>query len=89
MPMIPNFIERTLFFDLDQGPAPMLDIWNAVAFRTVLAGVRLGIFETLAGEPLTSVMLAKQLNLNRRGTQILLETLQSVAPAKCGDHRHC
>lgn len=78
MPMIPNFIERTLFLSLNQGPAPMLDIWNAVAFRIILAGVHLGVFESLSGESMTAERLAKQLNLNQRGAGILLETLDSL-----------
>jgi hypothetical protein len=78
MPMIPNFIERTLFFDLNQGPAPMLDIWNAVAFRTVLTGIRLELFETLNGESMTAEMLANQFNLDQRGVLIFLETLKSL-----------
>jgi hypothetical protein len=30
MPMFPNFIERLLFLDLNQGPAPVLDIWKVI-----------------------------------------------------------
>lgn len=78
MPMIPNFIERFLFLNFNQGPAPMLDIWNAVAFRIVLAGINLGVFETLSNERMTSEMLAKTLSLDQRGTQILLEALHSL-----------
>jgi len=33
MPVVPNFVERTIFLSLNQGPGPVLDIWNAVAFR--------------------------------------------------------
>lgn len=78
MPLIPNFLERTLFFSLNQAPGPMLDIWSAVAFRAVLAGVRLGVFEALDGGALTAEMLASQLNLNEKGVHIVLETLRSL-----------
>jgi hypothetical protein len=78
MPMIPNLIERILFFELNQGPAPMLDIWNAVTFRIVLAGINLGIFETLSNESMTLEKLAKTINVDQRGLQILLETLHSL-----------
>ena len=37
MPTIPDLIERTLFFGLKQAPGPLLDIWSAIVFRTVLA----------------------------------------------------
>ena len=29
----------------------MLDIWSLIAFRTILAGIRLGVFENLHNEP--------------------------------------
>jgi hypothetical protein len=78
MPLIPNIIERTLFFELNQAPGPLLDIWSAVAFRAVLAGIRVGLFETLNEEIMSAEMLAKKLTLNEEGALILLETLRSL-----------
>jgi 2-polyprenyl-3-methyl-5-hydroxy-6-metoxy-1,4-benzoquinol methylase len=78
VPITPNFIERSLFFGLNQGPGPMMDIWNAVAFRAVLAGVRLNIFETLDRAELAPKTLANQLNLEENGVHILLRTLHSL-----------
>lgn len=78
MPITPNFLERSLFFGLNQGPGPMLDIWSAVAFRAVLAGVRLNIFETLDGVELAPRTIAKKLNMDENGVQILLRTLHSL-----------
>lgn len=78
MPITPNFLERSLFFGLNQGPGPMMDIWSAVAFRAVLAGIRLNIFETLDRGTLTTDTLAKQLNINKYGVHILLRTLHSL-----------
>ncbi len=61
MPVVPNWIERTIFLSLNQGPGPVLDIWNAVAFRAVLAAIRLDVFETLASGPLSVAELAQRL----------------------------
>lgn len=78
MPLIPNFIERTLFVGLNQAPAPLMDIWSAVAFRAGLAGVQLGLFEALEGNGMTAESLAGYLNLDQNGARILLETLDSL-----------
>ncbi len=75
MPIVPNLIERTIFLLLNQGPGPVLDIWNTVAFRTVLAAVRLDVFEALASGSLTSTQLAQRLNASERGVNRLLDAL--------------
>jgi SAM-dependent methyltransferase len=75
MPIVPNFIERTIFLSLNQGPGPVLDIWNAVAFRTVLAAIRLDVFEALAANPMSTAELAQCLNADARGVQRLLDAL--------------
>jgi len=59
MPLMPNFLERMLFFGLNQEPGPMLDIWSLIAFRTILAGIRLGVFENLDNEPKTQKVFAE------------------------------
>ncbi len=48
MPMTPNFIERTVFLTLNQGPGPMLDLWGGPAFWSVQAALKLDLFEALA-----------------------------------------
>ena len=45
MPLLPNSLERFLFFNLNLAPAPLFDLFSAAAFRAVLAG--------LEREPLT------------------------------------
>ena len=75
MPIVPNTLERLIFFGLNAGPGPLLDIFSAVAFRTVLAGVNLGVFDALHNGPLTSAELAHRIGLNERGAAVLLETL--------------
>src|SRR5512145_1642143 len=82
MPVVPNWIERTIFLSLNQGPGPVLDIWNAVAFRTVLAAIRLGVFEALASRPMNAAELAQGLNADARGVQRLIEALGPLGYVK-------
>ena len=35
MPIQLNALERTLFYSLNQAPAPIIDLWSAIAFRAV------------------------------------------------------
>jgi len=78
MPLTPNLFERTLFLTLNLGPAPVLDIWAAVAYRVVLAAVRLGVFEALAEGPLTAPALAARMRTETAATAMVLEALESV-----------
>ena len=78
MPIRPNALERALFFSLNLGPAPILDIWGGVAFRVVVAAVRLGIFEALADAPLTARTLADRIGTDPDGTSHLLQAIESL-----------
>lgn len=78
MPLTLNPLERLFIFTLNQGPAMMLDMYSGPATRTVLAGIRLNVFETLAEQPATAEDLARRLNLDARGAGILLETLAAL-----------
>ena len=73
MPIVPNLIERTMFLTLNQGPGPILDIWNAVAFRAVLAALRLELFEALDGAALTIAELARRIEADELGVRRLLD----------------
>jgi SAM-dependent methyltransferase len=78
MPLTPNLFERTLFLTLNLGPAPVLDIWAAVAYRVVLAAVRLGVFPALAERAQTPAALAQRLGTDPAATRMLLDALESV-----------
>lgn len=82
MPVVPNFVERTIFLSLNQGPGPVLDIWNAVAFRAVLAAIRLDVFEALATGPMSAAELAQRLNADARGVQRLIDALEPLGYVK-------
>ncbi len=88
MPIVPNVLERLIFFGLNAGPGPLLDIFGAVAFRTVLAGVNLGVFDALHAGPLTSADLAQRIGANERGITVLLDTLIPLGYVTKKGHRY-
>lgn len=88
MPIVPNLLERLLFITLNRAPAPVLDIWSAVGFRTVVAGVRLGIFDALAGGPLSAEELSQRIDANPRGTTMLLGALDGLGYVSQRDGRY-
>ena len=77
MPVLPGLVER-LALRLNRVPAPLIDVYAAVGFRILLAGVRLGVFEALSADPRSSRDLAVALGTDERGTALLLETLESL-----------
>lgn len=78
MPLAPNPIERLLFLTFNQAPGPALDLWSGPAWRTVLAGIRLNVFETLATQPASAGELVQRLHIDARGAGVLLETLAAL-----------
>lgn len=67
--------EARQFIGSDQAPAAHLDLLNAISFRSVAAGLRLGVFEALAAGPLTVAELAQRTGTDARGLRPLLDAL--------------
>ncbi len=88
MPIVPNWIERTIFLSSNRGPGPVLDIWNAVAFRAVLAAIRLDVFDTLASGPLTGRELSQRINADEQGVRRLLDALEPLGYLKRRGNRY-
>lgn len=84
MPITPNLIERSVFYTLNVAPAPMLDLFGAMAFRALTAAARLGVFEALADGPRTAVQLARRIEADELGTRVLLDALASVGYVRKG-----
>ncbi|MCA1553231.1 MAG: hypothetical protein LC737_02510, partial [Chloroflexi bacterium] len=82
MPLTLNPLEHLIFLTLNQGPAPILDMNGGIASRTVLAGIRLNVFETLAQQPATADALAHRLKIDPRGAGVLLGTLTALGYLK-------
>jgi SAM-dependent methyltransferase len=78
MPLIPNSLERFAFFNLNLAPAPLFDLFSAAAFRAVLAGLELGVFDTLDKAPATPAELAPKLAVDTRGLAVLLSALAKL-----------
>lgn len=78
MPLAPNLVERTVFLTLNQAPGPILDLWSGAAFHTVLAAIRLNLFETLQARPQTAEELAQQLQIDPQGARLLLAALAAL-----------
>ncbi|MEP7359870.1 MAG: methyltransferase dimerization domain-containing protein, partial [Anaerolineales bacterium] len=79
MPLLPNPLERFLFINLNLAPGPMLDLFSAAAFRAVLAGLELGVFDALAAAaPRTPDELALALAVDARGLAVLLGALAKL-----------
>ena len=83
-----NLIERmALRFNL--APIPVGEVMFAMAMaRSVMAGVRLGIFESLAEAPSEAEDLARRLDLDPHGTKLLLEALRSLGHVEVRDDRY-
>lgn len=88
MPIALNWLEHLLFRSLNQAPAPLLDIWSAVAFRVVLAAVRLQVFDALRQGPCSASELAHQRQLDAHGTAILLGALETLGYVHKQDNRY-
>lgn len=88
MPIVPNLIDRLIFFHLNQGPAPLLDLFGALAFRTVQAAVTLGLVDALSEGPLPPDELARRIGADVRGTTVLLEALEPLGYVSRTDGRY-
>jgi predicted O-methyltransferase YrrM len=78
MPIRPTFLENLLFLKLNQGPAPLFDLFGAGAFRAVAIGIKLGLFETIGSSALTLEEISSRLACNSRALGILIEFLCSL-----------
>jgi hypothetical protein len=61
MPVQPNLLERLLFFQLNQAPAPLLDLAGALAYQALAAAAQLDLFQVLGRGPMKPAELAAQL----------------------------
>ncbi|HET9528837.1 MAG TPA: class I SAM-dependent methyltransferase [Blastocatellia bacterium] len=70
-----NLFERLALWS-GKVPVPVIDaVLSITKARTIMAGVRLGIFEALRNEPLGSAEIAERCGLDAECTELLLRTL--------------
>lgn len=67
-----------------QFPTPMLEAYGAAFSRALMVTTKLGVFDTLAGGPLTAREIAAQLGADPRAVEKLLNLL--VAMRYVGHH---
>ena len=77
MPLLPNFLEKTVLHSLNQGPAPMLDALGGLGFRVVVAALELDIFEVLKDRDLSAGEIADRSGTDPRGISQLLNVLEA------------
>jgi hypothetical protein len=78
MPIRTNLLEELVFFTTNQGPAPILDIWSALALPIVHAAIELGLFDALHAAPATAQEAATRLQIDSRGAEMLLPALEGL-----------
>jgi len=81
MPIAPNFTERMLF-RLNLAPAPMLDFFGALAFRTASIALKLGVFEAVSDGAPTADEVARRIGGDPRATAFLLDALGAIGYVK-------
>ncbi|GAA1714267.1 methyltransferase [Fodinicola feengrottensis] len=81
MPTPTSPTERVAF-GLNAAPGPVLDYVGALGLRAVFVAVRVGIFQALDHGPRTAEDLAAKLDLDPRGTETLLDALESIGYAR-------
>src|SRR5438067_5831973 len=70
-----NMLERVALW-MGKVPVPLLDsLFSIMKARALMAGVRLGIFETLRDGPLTASQVAERCHLDAECTELLLRLL--------------
>ncbi|HEY7782646.1 MAG TPA: class I SAM-dependent methyltransferase [Ktedonobacterales bacterium] len=76
MGVIPSSAVEWAAVRFDLGPIPAVEaIFGMLHSRAIMAGVRLGIFEALAGPTMTAAELASRLRLEPEGTRLLCDAL--------------
>ena len=88
MPLMPNMLERVIFFKMNKGPGPMLDLIGALGYKAVSVALKLGVFEALSDGPLTVDRLADRLEASARGLAVLLAALEGLGYVTGRDGRY-
>src|SRR3954471_10712795 len=87
--MRPDNLLELLALRFNLAPVPVGEAMFGMALaRSVMAGVRLGIFESLAERPSEADELASRLDLDPHGTRLLLEALRALGHVELRDGRY-
>jgi hypothetical protein len=84
MPFMLTFFERQIFLRHAWGPGPILDMFGALAFKSVSAAVKLDLFEKLEElGPSSAAQLSIAIGADEHGMHLLLQTLASLGYLRC------
>ena len=78
MPVLPNLLERTILITLNRGPGPMMDLIGGIAFHALATAVKLGVFEAIGMDRLTTDEAAQRISADPRATGMLLDVLEAM-----------
>lgn len=78
MPVNPNALERLLWLRLNRAPAPLLDLFGAGGFRAATLADDLGVLQVLSSAPRTPADVARELDLDEHGLEVLLGFLDPL-----------
>jgi ubiquinone/menaquinone biosynthesis C-methylase UbiE len=85
----PDNLTERLALRFNLAPVPVGEALFAQAMaRSVMAGVRLGIFASLCERPATAADLAQRLSLDPHGTKLLLDALRALGHVEAEDGRY-
>src|SRR5262245_35938648 len=77
--VIPTSVGERIALWTGKIPVPLLDaVFPLMKARCLMAGVSLGIFESLRNGPLTAAQIATRNNLDAESTELLLRALVSI-----------
>src|SRR5208337_3145555 len=82
MPIHLNIFERMGLLRLNLGPGPMTDLLGLLACKAALAGLRLGIFESLSRKSEGTDELSVGIGADKTGISLLLNALESLGYLK-------
>ena len=88
MPVRPNVIDRVLLFNLNKGPAPILDLFGAASFEAVTIALEMGVFEVLVDQELSIPEVAFSLDTTEDGIHTLLTFLEAQGYVTEDDGRY-
>lgn len=88
MPVVPNFIERLVFFKLNAAPAPSLDLVTAGTFKAVATALNLGVFDALSKQPSTAADIAVRIKADERAVTVLLDLLTASRYLRKNNRRY-
>lgn len=81
MPVRPGLVETFAFYRLGLAPIPLLDVFGSFSFHVLVAGLRLGVFDSCS-EPCDVRELAAELRVDADSLRVLLEALAAVGYLK-------